>query len=79
MSSINIPSHGTAITPSDSTVYTPYLRQLYIGVSGNLRVKFAEDSAVTNFVGIPQGTFVTGSIQQVHSTGTTATSIVGLW
>lgn len=65
---------AVAVTPSDSTVYDPPLRGLYINGSGTVAIVFAD---ATTF----SGTLATGIIHpiagigKVMSTGTTATGI----
>jgi hypothetical protein len=68
-----------AITPSDATVYSPHLRMIYCGSTGNISVTTAEGTTVS-FIGVPTG----GSIgpffiTKVNATGTTATSLIGFY
>lgn len=73
--------HLWAVTPSDTTVFSPATRALYVGGAGNVAVVGEQDSesgAVT-FVGVPAGTWLGVSVQQVLATGTTATDIVAGW
>lgn len=67
---------ATAITKSDSTVYDPFLRGLYVGGSGDVAIVFGDGSQVT-YVALAAGLIhpIT-NIKQILSTGTTATSIV---
>ena len=67
---------ATTVTPSDSTVI-PTTRALYIGVTGNLTVKMADDENTLTFSNVPVGIFPIQVIQ-VLSTGTTASSIIAL-
>lgn len=64
------------VTPSDSTVL-PATRALYIGVTGNVAVKMADDENTITFSNVPVGIFPIQVIQ-VLSTGTTASSIIAL-
>lgn len=76
----NLPSGpvtgGFAVTASDATTYSPPLRGIYVGVSGDVAVKFNNDETVT-YVGLASGILhPIAGIKQILSTGTTATSIV---
>lgn len=62
------------ITPNDSTVFTPPYRSLLIAVAGNIRVRTAGGGVQT--LTVPAGYFMC-EVDQVHSTGTTATGITG--
>lgn len=69
--------NAVAITPSDSTVYSPTLKGLYVGGTGAVAVKTVGGQTVT-FAGVPAGATLFVEVQQVLATGTAATSIVGL-
>lgn len=67
----------TAITKSDSTVYSPLIRAIYVGVGGNINVVDSAGNTVL-FVGVPQGTVLGPfAVSKVMSTSTTASSMVG--
>lgn len=51
---------------------------LYVGTSGNLKVRTAGGDDVT-FNNIQNGSFLPINVVRVFSTGTTATNIVALW
>ena len=73
-------SDAVAITPSDSAVYAPPLRALYIGSIGGgttLTVVTAGGSTV-EFVAVVAGMFIPLNVAQVKATGTLASDIVGL-
>ena len=67
---------AVAVTPSDSTVFTPPLVGLYVGGSGNLAVTMNDGTSVT-FSAVPVGTFLPVSVSMVLATNTTATLIIG--
>jgi hypothetical protein len=69
---------GVAITPSDSTLYTPRLRSLYVGTTGDVAVTGADGEDVT-FKNVPAGAILPIRCYKVKSTGTTASNIVGLY
>lgn len=65
-----------AITPADSALKQP-ARALYVGGSGNVRIKDGAGGDVT-FVNVASGTILPVMATQVYSTNTTATNIIGL-
>lgn len=66
-----------AVTPSDSTVYSPPLRALWVGTAGALALVAADDSASVTVPNV-SGLFPVET-KQVLSTGTTASGIVGIY
>jgi hypothetical protein len=66
-----------AVTPSNSTDFLTAARALYIGSVGDVTVVTANGSTVT-FVAVPTGTILPIRCTRVNSTGTGATSIVGI-
>lgn len=66
------------ITPSDATVYTPPLRAVYVGSTGNVAVLAVGDTVAVTFIGVPTGQYILVQCSKVMSTNTTATSLVGL-
>jgi len=66
-----------AITPSDSTTFTVPYRGLYVGVTGNVAIRCVDGTTAT-FVAVPAGAILPVECDRILSTGTTATSIVGL-
>ena len=65
-----------AITPSDSSTFVT-CRSIYVGVSGDITLVDLSGTAVL-FKAVPQGTWVDVWTNQVKSTGTTATNLVGV-
>lgn len=83
---ITIPLPGSAIhaftvTKSDSTVFTQPTRYIYVGGAGDVAVLMSGDVSPNSviFKAVPVGTVLSLSVQQVLSTGTTATNILGLY
>ena len=71
--------HLTAVTPSDSTVYSPPLRALWIGAAGNVAVLALGDSVAQTISDISGGTLIDWIlVQKVMSTNTTAVNILGV-
>ena len=71
--------YSVAVTPSDVTVFTPPLRMLWVGVTGNLTVRLSGMSTTILLSNVPVGMLDDLSIAQVMATGTTATTMVGFW
>lgn len=65
-----------AVTPNDSSDLAKPVRALYIGVTGDVTVTF-NDGTTQLFANVPVGVLPV-QVKRVHSTGTTATGIVGL-
>jgi len=66
------------VTPSDSTVYDPPSRAVYVGTTGDLAVRMAGDQSTPTFTGVPAG-FHPLCVDKVLSTGTAASNIVLLF
>ena len=66
---------GAAVSLSDTTAVA--FDALYVGVVGNVKVDMKNGAALT-FVAVPAGTVLKVRVVKVYSTGTTASSIVGL-
>lgn len=69
------PVSGFAVTPNDGVDLPSVVRELYVGVLGNVVALLAEDVTPLTYVGV-QGV-LTGRFKRVYATGTTATSIIG--
>ena len=66
-----------AITKSDTTTYSPALRQIYVGSAGNVAVEDVNGNTVT-FTSVPTGFYLTPFfVSKVLATGTTASALVG--
>lgn len=68
---------AVSITTSDSTVYDPPLRSLYVGTTGNVAVRTRGGTTIT-FTSVPVGMFPV-QCDKVLSTGTTASGLIGLY
>lgn len=66
-----------AVTPSDVTVFTPPLRGLYVGTTGAVAVT-CPDLSTAVFTAVPAGVILPVLCSKVLSTGTTASTIIGL-
>lgn len=66
-----------AITKSDTTVYDPPLKALWVGGAGDVAVIAADDTAAVTISGVNGGQIIPVSISKVMSTNTTATLMVG--
>lgn len=67
-----------AITPHDTNVLTNVCRAVYVGVTGDVTVRLANDSANVTFKAVPAGTILPIAPKLVLSTGTTATNLLGV-
>lgn len=65
------------IIPSNSTNFNIAARGVYVGVGGDITLVTPAGNAVL-FVGVPQGSVLPVTCIRINSTGTTATSLVGL-
>jgi len=78
----NLPAEEAgAITPSDSTVFNPPYRSLWVGGAGNISVVMSDDreaETTVTFSGIAAGTWMPIRVVKVMATGTTATLIAGV-
>lgn len=70
--------HAFAITPADGSDLANTTRGLYVGVSGDVALITAGGDTVT-LVGLAAGIIHPIRAARVKSTGTTATSIVGVY
>lgn len=71
-------TNGFAVTPDDVSDLPAQTRALYVGGAGNVRVTLRNGDVLT-FVGATAGSYHPIRASRVWSTGTTATSIVGLY
>lgn len=69
--------HAFGITPNDGTDLTTWALALYVGAAGNVKVDTWGGETVT-FANAPVGVLPV-RVRRVWSTGTTATSLVGLY
>lgn len=69
---------GFTVTKSDATVFSQPTRSLWVGGAGNVAVRML-DGTLPIFVGVTAGALLPVRVDQVLSTGTTATNIVGLY
>lgn len=80
--------NGYAVTPSDSVdltftntdgnTVTFTTRGIYLGASGDLKVDLERGGTVT-FTGLSAGVIHPVAAKRIYATGTTATSILGLF
>ncbi|HYE89045.1 MAG TPA: hypothetical protein VEA16_21995 [Vicinamibacterales bacterium] len=68
---------GFAITPSNTDNLPQVCTGLYVGGAGAVAVVL-NDGTVLTFVAVPAGTLLPIQFRRINSTGTTATSLVGL-
>lgn len=79
MPAMNWPaSNAFAITPHDTNELTYVTRGIWIGGAGNVKVTTVNGDTVT-FTGALAGTIIPVRAKIVFSTGTTATSMIGIY
>jgi hypothetical protein len=66
------------ITPHNTNVLAKMCKGLYVGVAGNVAVRMA-DGTLPIFVGVPAGAILPIQFDKVLVTGTTATTMIGLY
>lgn len=71
--------HGVAIVKSDTTTYSPPLRMIWVGGTGDVAVLMNGDQAAVTLSAVPVGTMLNISVVKVMSTNTTATLMTGFW
>ena len=71
------PAGAFTVTVSD-TLNLPFVAVVYVGVSGTVKVTTANGDVVT-FTGALAGTILPVQVLRVWSTGTTATTMVGIY
>lgn len=71
-------SGGIAITKNDDTVLDPTTRGIWVGGTGDMKVRMVDQTVIT-IEAIPAGTLLPIRVDKVLSTGTTATKMVGLY
>ena len=76
--SIFIPTEYSSITTSDTTVYDPPMRGIWVGVGGNVAVKTARGTTAV-IPNVPGGTILPGYFTQVRSTNTEATNMFAIY
>lgn len=80
MANVNEPTWPStdlvAITPSDSTVFSPQLRQIYVGSVGNVVVETVSGTTIT-FNAVPAGSFIGPFFVSKVKAATTAGNLVG--
>ena len=69
---------AAAVTPADADLPRLPSVGLYVGVGGNIAVQTLDGTTVT-FANVPDGAFLPLVVNQVLSTGTTATTILALY
>jgi hypothetical protein len=71
--------HSFAITPSDTNELPFVTRAIYIGSSGDITLRLADDTGSVTFKAVAAGTLLPIRARQVYVTGTGATLLVGFY
>lgn len=69
---------GFAITPHDTDELPFVTRGIYVGNAGDVTVVLVQESGPVTFENVAAGSMLPVFVKQVLSTGTTATSLIGL-
>lgn len=74
-------AHAVVVTPSDTTVFSPPLKSLWIGAAGpfTLAIQGVGDSTTVTLANVVGGAFQLCAVSKVLATGTTATNIIGFY
>lgn len=70
--------NGFSVTPNDGADLAQTTRAIWVGGAGNIKITTRGGDAIT-LVGVPAGTMLPIRASRIWSTGTTATSIHGLY
>lgn len=71
--------NGAAVTKSDVTVFSNPTGALWVGGVGDVAVRMYGSQTSITIVAVPAGSWLPITVDQVLSTGTSATSIVRFW
>jgi hypothetical protein len=71
-------ANAFVIAPHDTNPQSKRTRAIYVGAAGNVKVTMRGAGEVT-FVNVAAGTILPISVTHVWSTGTTASSMLGLY
>ncbi len=69
---------GFAVTPNDGSELSQVTRELYVGSGGSLALELKHGDAIA-LVNVSDGARLPYRVRKVLATGTTASSIVGLY
>lgn len=73
------PENGFSVTPADGSDLAQSTRGLIVGVSGDVKVDFVGSGTAVVLPALAAGVVHPFRVSRIYSTGTTATTIVGLY
>jgi hypothetical protein len=68
-----------SVTPNDTTELPNVTRALYVGGTGDITLRLADDTAQVTLKAVPVGTLLPLRVRQIYATGTSATLLIGLY
>lgn len=86
-SNATVPAHDAVVVVPNDTTVIPDTRGLYVGVTGNVTVRMADQTpapgggagGTVTFASVPAGQILPIQVDKVLFTGTTASSILALY
>lgn len=70
-----VPIKRISISPHDTVSLSYQCRAVYVGVTGNVAI--VDDDGTFTYIAVPAGSKITGPINMVLNTGTTADRMIG--
>lgn len=76
---LDAPAHSAfAVTPSDTVDLAIATRAIYVGAAGDIKVDMVGAGTVT-FSAVPTGSVLPARVKRIYATGTTATTLIGVY
>ena len=72
-------SFDASAAASDTADLPQFTRAIYVGAGGDIRLQLVNDSAPLTWKAVPQGTILDVRARRIYATGTTATTLIGVY